>query len=107
MTSRGTPDENGATMWRRANVVVHEVFDGSVTGEGVVPSLADALNRLAVPGAVVVPSAATIVAMAVSSAEAAALYRPTEAALLRMPGLASVVHPDVQFGVDMNTLTCA
>lgn len=75
------------------DVVIHEVFDFTVTGEGVVPSVHDALTRLAVgadaDGAqsldeptrkpVVVPAAVVVYGVLVESDELARLYGPPPA----------------------------
>jgi protein arginine N-methyltransferase 7 len=46
----------------RADVVVHEILDTELLGEGVLPSLRDAYSRLLRPGAVSIPAAATLYA---------------------------------------------
>lgn len=68
---------------RRADILVHEIFDFSVTGEGVLPSVADALRRLmrrrpargsaALPPTVV-PARLVVYAVAVESEELGALH---------------------------------
>lgn len=39
----------------RADIVVHEIFDPVMLGEGVVPSLQHAVQYLAKPGAIIIP----------------------------------------------------
>ncbi len=48
------PEEGG----RRFDVMVTEIFDSALLGEGILPTLRDAHRRLLRPGATVVPSAA-------------------------------------------------
>jgi protein arginine N-methyltransferase 7 len=59
-----------------ADIVVHEVFDPMLLGEGVAPSLRDAAQRLAAPGAIFVPSRATVFVHAFCSDNIAALRWP-------------------------------
>ncbi|KAK3260447.1 hypothetical protein CYMTET_30593, partial [Cymbomonas tetramitiformis] len=48
-----------------AHVVLSEVLDDGLLGEGVIPTVAHARRHLAVPGAMVIPAAATVYAMLV------------------------------------------
>ena len=50
----------------RASLLVSEIFDSSLLGEGVIPSLRDARRRLLAEGAAVVPAVATVWAVPVS-----------------------------------------
>jgi tetratricopeptide (TPR) repeat protein len=49
----------GVEMPERADVLVSEIFDSDLLGEGVLPSLEDAHARLIKPGAKIVPQAAS------------------------------------------------
>jgi hypothetical protein len=49
-------------MDAQADVVVHEILDTELLGEGVLPSMRDAYSRLLRPGAVSIPAAATLYA---------------------------------------------
>lgn len=48
-----------------ADLVVAEVLDAGLTGEGMLPTIRDALRRLARPGATVIPAAAQVVAQVI------------------------------------------
>jgi protein arginine N-methyltransferase 7 len=50
----------GADMGERAEVLVFEVLDSELLGEGVLPTLRDAKARLLTPGAAVIPARATV-----------------------------------------------
>ncbi|XP_029200545.2 protein arginine N-methyltransferase 7-like isoform X1 [Acropora millepora] len=52
---------------RRANLLVTELWDTELIGEGALPTLRDACRRLLEPGFVSVPAAATIVAQVIGS----------------------------------------
>lgn len=56
------PDELPAP----ADLVVSEILDAGLTGEGMLPSSRDALRRLAKPGAAMIPARATLMAQLVS-----------------------------------------
>ena len=47
-------------MMERADIVISEILDSALLGEGVLPSLRDAFTRLAKPGALAVPQSATV-----------------------------------------------
>lgn len=73
--------------------IVHEIFDHSLTGEGVLPSITDALHRHA-PGATVVPARAHIWATLIASPTMALRHRPTGAAGFSLfPNLENVPLP--------------
>ena len=55
----------------RADLLVSEILDDGLLGEHVLPSVADARARLIAPGAPVIPSAATVWAVAVDCQPAA------------------------------------
>lgn len=59
----------------KADVLVTEIFDSVLLGEGVLPTLRDAHERLLAPGAKVVPHAATIEAVLLSCEHATAAAR--------------------------------
>lgn len=50
----------GTDMAERAEVLVFEVLDSELLGEGVLPTLRDAKTRLLTPGAAVIPARATV-----------------------------------------------
>ena len=52
----------GADLPERADVLVFEVLDSELLGEGVLPTLRDAKQRLLQPGAAVIPARATVFA---------------------------------------------
>ena len=64
---------------RRAHVIVNELYDTELLGEGVIPTLRHALAHLAVPGATVVPAAADVFVQLLDSPEAAHGYDPSAA----------------------------
>lgn len=47
-------------MERRADVIVSEIFDSELLGEGLLPSMRDAQLRLLAPGGTVIPTRAVI-----------------------------------------------
>lgn len=47
-------------MMERADIVISEILDSALLGEGVLPSLRDAFTRLAKAGALAVPQSATV-----------------------------------------------
>lgn len=57
----------GKDMEEKANIIVAEVFDTELIGEGAIDTFADAFNRLAQPGCIAVPHAATVYAQVVES----------------------------------------
>lgn len=59
---RSTSMVVGEDLPRPADIIVCEIFDSCVLGEGVLPTLRHALSHLAAPDALVVPAAATIYA---------------------------------------------
>jgi tetratricopeptide (TPR) repeat protein len=63
----------GEDLPRAANVVVSEIVDAGLLGEGVLPTLRHALQELTAPGAAVIPCAATV-----------------QAALVEIPGMRRV-----------------
>lgn len=52
---------------RRANIIVNELYDTELLGEGILPTLRHALEHLAAPDCIVVPAAADIVAVLLQS----------------------------------------
>lgn len=102
---------------RRADILVHEIFDFSVTGEGVFPSIADALRRLIIwSGSVagrraptVIPARLVVHAMAVESEELGALYdadaflRPG-GPLLHIEGLRNLPLHDATVPIDLGAV---
>ena len=68
----GAASAEAATAADRYDLLVSEILDSSLLGEGVIPSLRDARERLLAPDAVVVPAVATVWGMPV---ECAALRR--------------------------------
>jgi type III protein arginine methyltransferase len=69
VAARSTRLKLGAELPRRADVLIMEVFDTALLGEGVIASLADARARLLVPDARVVPGGAVIWAQAIECPE--------------------------------------
>lgn len=65
IAKRSTELEPGRDLPKPANLVVAEVLDAGLTGEGMLPTIRDALRRLARPGAMVIPAAAQVVAQVV------------------------------------------
>ncbi|XP_065299428.1 protein arginine N-methyltransferase 7-like isoform X1 [Dermacentor albipictus] len=57
----------GKDMKEKANIIVAEVFDTELIGEGAIETFADALCRLAQPDCITVPHAATVYAQVVES----------------------------------------
>lgn len=53
---------DGQDMASRADMVVHEILDTELLGEGVLPAMRDAYERLLKPGGVTVPKSATVYA---------------------------------------------
>ena len=100
----------------RADILVHEIFDYSVTGEGVFPSVADALRRLIVQSGsgtgrapTVIPARLVVHAMAVESEELGALYdadaflRPGSP-LMHIEGLSHLPLHDATIPVDLGAV---
>ena len=67
----------------RADVIVSEIFDSELLGEGLLPSLRDACSRLLAPGGVVIPARAVIWGQLVQSTH---LHRCTVRALCSRGG---------------------
>ncbi|WP_300300175.1 tetratricopeptide repeat protein [Ferrovibrio sp.] len=65
IAKRSTELEPGRDLPKPADLVVAEVLDAGLTGEGMLPTIRDALRRLARPGATVIPAAAQVVAQVV------------------------------------------
>lgn len=59
--------EEDGNCQSRANLLVTELWDTELIGEGALPTLRDACNRLLEPGFVSVPAAATIYAQVIGS----------------------------------------
>lgn len=51
----------------RPNLIVAEIFDATVIGEGALPTFAHALSQLAAPGAQVIPARATLYGVLIQS----------------------------------------
>jgi Tfp pilus assembly protein PilF len=64
LSRKSTQVEIGRDLPKPADLLVMEIFDSILLGEGVLPSLADARARLLVPGARVLPQRATVYACA-------------------------------------------
>lgn len=62
IAKRSTELEPAHDLPAPADLVVAEVLDAGLTGEGMLPTIRDALRRLAKPGAIVIPAAAQLVA---------------------------------------------
>jgi hypothetical protein len=62
IAKRSTELEPARDLPAPADLVVAEVLDAGLTGEGMLPTIRDALRRLAKPGAIVIPAAAQLVA---------------------------------------------
>jgi len=60
VAKRSTALAVGGDLPRRADVLVSEIFSSELLGEGVLASLEDAKRRLLVPGARIVPRAASV-----------------------------------------------
>lgn len=58
----------------RADIIVSEVLDSALLGEGVLPMLRDAFARLLKPGAVAIPAKADLIATVVECAHVAAMH---------------------------------
>ena len=56
-----------AQATRRADIIVNELYDTELLGEGVLPTLRHALEHLAAPNCAVVPAAADVVAVLLQS----------------------------------------
>ena len=69
--------ESGLQASRRVDIIVNELYDTELLGEGVLPTLRHALEHLAVPGCVVVPAAADVVAVLLQSDALYPGYHPT------------------------------
>jgi predicted RNA methylase len=77
LTSAGDIVDNGlceSGLAAKADVLVHELFDFSVTGEGALPSVADAIRRLVKDGARVLPARVTVHCVALESRDLRDLY---------------------------------
>ena len=68
--------EIGIDLPRRADVVVSEIVDTMLLGEGALATLDDAMRRLAAPGARTVPERGRVLAQPVESDALMALWRP-------------------------------
>ena len=64
-------DSEALAGGHRADLLVSEILDDGLLGEHVLPSVADARARLIAPGAPIIPSAATVWAVAVDCQPAA------------------------------------
>jgi tetratricopeptide (TPR) repeat protein len=69
VAARSTRLRIGAELPRRADVLIMEVFDTALLGEGVIAALIDAHARLLAPGARVVPGRAQLWAQAIECPE--------------------------------------
>ncbi|KAG8230326.1 hypothetical protein J437_LFUL000597 [Ladona fulva] len=67
---------NGGDMLHRANILVTEVFDTELIGEGAIGTFNHAKKELLEPNSIVVPSEATIYAQIVECPVALAWHRP-------------------------------
>ena len=59
-TEKASSEEIEPDMKRRADVIVSEIFDSELLGEGLLPSMRDAQLRLLAPGGTVIPARAVI-----------------------------------------------
>lgn len=66
IAKRSTEVDPASEMPALADVVVAEVLDAGLIGEGMLPTSRDALKRLAKPGAKIIPASAQIVAQIVT-----------------------------------------
>lgn len=69
VAARSTRLKVGAELPRRADILIMEVFDTALLGEGVLASLEDARERLLAPDARVLPAGATLAAQIVECPE--------------------------------------
>jgi predicted RNA methylase len=60
----------------RANIIVNELYDTELLGEGILPTLRHALDNLAAPDCIVVPAAADVVAVLLQSDDLYPGYHP-------------------------------
>ncbi len=72
---------SGADLPCRADVIVMEIFDSMLLGEGVLPTMADAVARLLADDGVVIPARGTLVGMLVEAPTLAQGARPTDRTL--------------------------
>ena len=72
-----------------AELVVSEIVDSALLGEGIIPALRDAYARLAAPGAAAVPAGATVLAQLVHCPALAAMGGDTTRACLQPAGASS------------------
>ncbi len=63
----------GIDMEQKANLLVSEIVDSGLLGEGVIPSVLHARNHLLTPGAKIIPKAAKIFAMLIESHDIASI----------------------------------
>lgn len=56
----------GRDLPRRADLIVSEILDSALIGEGMLPTMRHALGALAVPGAAVIPGSATVTGALIS-----------------------------------------
>lgn len=94
-----------ADMPCRADILVTEIFDSALLGEGVLPTLRHAHAHLLVPGAVVVPRAATVYAHLVDSPDVAAMHDVSGAGVWA-GGSAAADEPAVRFVGDKWAAKC-
>jgi len=60
LTHKSTELAVGRELPRRADLIVSEILDSGLLGEGMLPTMRHALAELAAPGAVVIPQGATM-----------------------------------------------
>ena len=62
-TRRDAPFQRQAFLLRKVDILVSEILDNGLLGEGVVPTTQDARTRLLKPGGVIIPRAAALYAI--------------------------------------------
>jgi predicted RNA methylase len=63
---------------RRADIIVNELYDTELLGEGVLPTLRHALEHLASPHCLVVPASADVIAVLLNANALAPGYDPSQ-----------------------------
>eukprot|EP00667_Euglena_gracilis_P004338 EG_transcript_4355 len=85
IAKRSTDVVVGVDLPGPCDLVVSEILDSALIGEGVLPSLRDAHRRLLAPGAPSVPARATVWGRLVASDTLRRMHRPAADAVVALP----------------------
>ncbi len=99
---KSTSVEIGKEMPEKADLVVSEILDVGLLGEGVIPSLRHAWKNLLKPDAVCIPKSATVMAQLIESEELSRVFPITEINGFDLSAFDHFLEKDMYLGKTLN-----